>query len=64
MVRFWLVCQKWVKILYIEAKECIINNGFTSKYFKLYNEVRQGDSLSPFLFKIVAELSIDIKKYQ
>ena len=34
--------NKWVKILYTDIESCIINNGITSKYFKLESGIRQG----------------------
>ena len=47
---------KWVEIFYRDASSCIINNGFTSRYFDINRGVRQGDPLSPYLSIIGIEL--------
>jgi len=47
---------KWIKTFYTNITSCIINNGQTSKYFPIYQGVRQGDPLSAYLFLLVVEV--------
>ena len=47
---------RWLKLLYNNAKSCVINNGFTTKYFPLERGNRQGDPLYPYLFIMVLEV--------
>lgn len=55
--------RKWIKTIYNKIESCTINNGFTSKYFKILNGVRQGDPLSSLLFIIAVEvLAIAIRQ--
>ena len=46
---------KWVKTLLNTQESCIINEGFTTKYFKLDKGTRQGDPISAYLFILVLE---------
>ena len=47
--------QNWIKLLYSNISS-VINEGYLSPYFELQSGVRQGDSLSPYLFILALEL--------
>ena len=46
---------KWIQILLKGQESCVMNNGFTTKYFSLSSGTRQGDPLSAYLFILVME---------
>ena len=51
--------------MYTDISSCVINNGYTTKYFKLKCGVRQGCPLSALLFIIAVEsLATSIRKNQ
>ena len=43
---------QWVKTLYKSTQSCVMNNGFSTGYFALERDTRQGDSLSTFILAI------------
>ena len=47
---------KWIQILLKGQESCVMNNGFTTKYFSLSSGTRQGDPLSAYLFILVMEI--------
>ena len=53
---------KRIKTLLNNQESCIINGGFTTKYFKLDKGTRQGDSISAYLFILVLEIVFNLIK--
>ena len=52
---FGLIFRKWIRIMYNDISSCVINNGYTSQYFKIKCGIRQGCPLSALLFIIAVE---------
>ena len=48
--------SRWVKTFYNKITSCVMNGGTSSGSFNLGRGVRQGDSLSAYLFILVIEL--------
>ena len=47
---------KWIKLLHYIVESCVLNNGYSTGYFKLERGTRQGDPIAAYLFIIVLEI--------
>ena len=47
---------KWIKLLHYNVESCVLNNGYSTGYFKLERGTRQGDPIAAYLFIIVLEI--------
>ena len=45
----------WIKTFYTNISSCVVNNGYSSKFFSLQRGVRQGCPLSGLLFVLAVE---------
>ena len=47
---------QWAKTLFKSAQSCVMNNGFSTGYFVLEQDTRQGDPLPAYLFILATEV--------
>ena len=47
---------KWINLFYCDIQSCVINNGWSTGFFELGRVIRQGFSLSPYIFILCAEV--------
>ena len=51
-----------IKVLLNKQHSCVINMGFTTRYFKLEKGARQSDRILPYLFILVSEVLFELIK--
>ena len=52
----------WIKVLLNNQQSCVINGGFTTRYFNLEKGVSQGDSITVYLFLLALEAFFELIK--
>ena len=53
---------KWIKTLLKSQESCVLNDGKTTRYFKLEIGTRQSDPISAYLFFLVLEITCNLIK--
>ena len=52
----------WIKVLLNKQQSCVINGGFTTRYFDLEKGAHQGDPISAYLFILALEVLFELIK--
>ena len=47
---------QWIKTFLFDASSCVMNNNFSTGYFKIDRGTRQGDPLSAYIFILCLEI--------
>ncbi len=63
-VNFGKKIIRYIKMMYINIESTVIKNGSTGGYFKLERGVRQGCSLSAYLFILATEILANKMRYE
>ena len=50
----------WIKVLLNKQQSCVINGRFTTRYFNLEKDARQGDPISAYLFILALEVCYEL----
>ena len=53
---------QWIKTMFCNAENCVMNNGNSIRYLSLERRTRQGYPLSPYIFILVLEIFIQIRE--
>ena len=52
----------WINVLLNKQQSCVINGGFTTRYFNLEKGARQDDAISACLFILALEVLFELMK--
>ena len=52
----------WINVLLNKQQSCLINEGFTSRYFNLEKGARQGDPILAYLLILASDVLFELIK--